>query len=109
MAIRATDLQSQLYQSTLNASLAAKTEEGPRAAQAQTQAIFAAQVADRETSVAATSSVEGSKVNADADRDARRDEEEREAAEREPRGLFQQTVDDASGREEPPHRIDFTA
>lgn len=106
MAIRPTDIQGAIWQSTQNAPLAQRAEEGPRAAQAAAQAAFAAQVETREESVAETGRSEGNRVSADAEGRRSCDQE---PGERRRRSAFEENVDEAAGLDEPPHLIDFTA
>jgi hypothetical protein len=106
VAIRPTDIQGAIWQSTQNAPLAQRAEEAPRAAQAAAQAAFAAQVEAREESVAETGRAERNKVSADAE--GRRSWDQ-EPGERRRRNAFEESVDEASGLDEPPHLIDFTA
>jgi hypothetical protein len=106
VAIRPTDIQGAIWQSTQNAPLAQRAEEAPRAAQAAAQAAFAAQVETREESIAETGRTEGNRVSADAE--GRRSWDQ-EPGKRRQRNAFEENVDEAAGLDEPPHLIDFTA
>jgi hypothetical protein len=106
VAIRPTDIQGSIWQSTQNAPQVQRAEEAPSAAQAAAQAAFVAEVEKRNESVGESGGVEGNRVNADAE--GRRDAQG-EPRERRRRGAFDETVEDAAGFEEPPHLIDFSA
>jgi hypothetical protein len=106
VAIRPTDLQGSIWQTTQNAPQAQRAEEAPRAAQAAAQAAFAAQVERRNESVAETGRGEGSRVNADAE--GRRDAQD-QPQKRQRRGAIDEAVEDAAELDEPPHLIDFSA
>jgi hypothetical protein len=106
VAIRPTDIQGAIWQSTQSAPQVQRAEEAPRAAQAAAQAAFAAQVEQRNESVAQTSRAEGNRVSADADggRNGQGEQQERRR-----RGGFEEVVEDAAGFDEPPHLVDFSA
>lgn len=107
MAIRPTDIQGSIWQASQTAPLTQRAEEGPRAAQAAAQASFAAQVAERQETVAETAKGEGNRVDTNADRE--RGGREDEPHERRARSAFGNVVDEAAGLDEPAHLIDFTA
>ena len=105
MAIRPTDIQGAIWQSTQTAALAQRAEEAPRLAQQAAQASFAAQVQEREERVAELDEALGNRIDANAEREGRGDTYE--PHDRKP--VFRQVVDDAAGLDEPEHLIDFTA
>ena len=106
MAIRPTDIQGSIWQSGHNAPLAQRAETAPRAAQAAAQAAFAAQVSERNETVAETRKGEGNRVGPDTDGRKRGDAEPRERRAPNPFGAV---ADEAAGLDEPAHLIDFTA
>ena len=106
MAIRPTDIQGSIWQAVQTAPLNQRAQEAPRDAQAAAQAAFAAQIHEREETVAESGESLGNRVSPDAERDARGDAERRDA---QPRNAFEEAVDDAAGLGEPQHLIDFTA
>jgi hypothetical protein len=106
VAIRPTDIQGAIWQSTQSAPQVQRAEEAPRAAQAAAQAAFVAQVQQRNESVAQIDRAEGNRVSADAE--GRRDGNDK-PQERRRRSAFEQHVDDEAGLDEPPHLVDFTA
>jgi hypothetical protein len=105
VAIRPTDIQGAIWQSTQTAALAQRAEEAPRLAQQAAQASFAAHVQEREERVAELAEALGNRIDPNAERDGRGDSYE--PHERAP--VFRRTVDDAAGLDEPEHLIDFTA
>ncbi len=107
MAIRPTDIQGSIFQASQTAPITQRAEEAPRAAQQAAQASFAAQVQQREERVNHTGEALGNRIDPNAERDARGDTYEPQDGER--RAAFREVVDEASGLDEPPHLIDFTA
>jgi hypothetical protein len=105
VAIRPTDIQGAIWQSTQTAALAQRAEEAPRLAQQAAQASFAAQVQEREERVAELDEALGNRIDPNAERDGRGDTYE--PHDRQP--VFRQVVDEAAGLDEPEHLIDFTA
>jgi len=105
VAIRPTDIQGAIWQSTQTAALAQRAEEAPRLAQQAAQASFAAQVQEREERVAELDEALGSRIDPNAERDGRGDTYE--PHDRKP--VFRQVADEAAGLDEPEHLIDFTA
>ncbi len=105
MAIRPTDFQSSISQASQIAPLAQRADEAPRAAQQAAQAAFAADVETREERIDETAEGLGSRVDTNAERDARGDDNE--PRERRARSTFEAA--DGAGLDEPPHLIDFTA
>ena len=106
MAIRPTDIQGAIWQSTQTAALAQRAEEAPRLAQQAAQASFAAHVEEREERIAELDEVAGNMIDPNAERDGRGDSYE--PHDRAP--VFRHAVvDEAAGVDEPPHLIDFTA
>jgi hypothetical protein len=102
VAIRPTDIQGSIWQASQTAPLTQRGEEAPRTAQAAAQASFAGEVERRQESVAETGNVEGSVIDANAER--RRDPGEQRERER---GL---SYDErAEALDETPHVIDVTA
>ena len=103
MAIRPTDFQSAISQASQIAPLAQRAEEAPRLAQQAAQAAFAADVETREERIDETAQGLGNRVDTNAERDARGDDEPHERRAR--------SSAHASGADldEPPHLIDFTA
>jgi hypothetical protein len=107
VAIRPTDIQGSIWQASQTAPLTQRAEDAPRAAQQAAQASFAAQVQEREERVNETGEALGTRVDPNAERDARGDTYEPQ--DREARAAFQHVVDETAGLDEPPHLIDFTA
>jgi hypothetical protein len=107
VAIRPTDIQGAIFQASQTAPITQRAEEAPRAAQQAAQASFAAQVQQREERVKQTGEALGNRIDPNAERDARGDGYEPQDRER--REAFREVVDEASGLDEPPHLIDFTA
>ena len=107
MAIRPTDLQGAIWQASQTAPLAQRAEEAPRVAQQAAQASFAAQVQLREERIGESGEALGNKIDTNAERGG--NGEGYEPQERQPRGAFEEAVDEAAGFAEPPHLIDFTA
>ena len=105
MAIRPTDIQGAIWQSTQTAALAQRAEEAPRLAQQAAQASFAAHVQEREERVAELAEALGNRIDPNAERDGHGDTYE--PHERAP--VFRRAADDAAGLDEPEHLIDFTA
>ena len=105
MAIRPSDFQSAISQASQIAPLAQRAEEAPRAAQQAAQAAFAADVETREERVDETAEGLGSRVDTNAERDARGDEYEP----RERRARGGPAAADVVGLDDGPHLIDFTA
>ena len=99
MAIRPTDIQSSISQASQIAPLAQRAEEAPRVAQQAAQAAFAAHVETREERVDETAEGLGSRVDTNAERDARGDAHEPQ--ERRARSTFEAA--DGAGLDEPPH------
>jgi hypothetical protein len=106
VAIRPSDIQGSIWQSSHNAPLAQREQEAPRAAQAAAQAAFAGQTEQRTQTVAQTGKGEGNRVGPDTDGRKRGDGE---PSERRGRSPFTDVVDEAAGLDEPPHLIDFSA
>jgi hypothetical protein len=67
MAIRPADLQLAYLAAPQNAAQVSNAQTGPQAAQAASQAAFAAQVQKREETVAETAHAEGSVIRANPD------------------------------------------
>jgi hypothetical protein len=107
VAIRPTDIQGSIWQASQTAPLTQRAEEAPRAAQAAAQSAFAAQVEERQETVEQTPDAAGNRVDANAERERQGPGARRER--RHPRNAFEETVDEASGLDEPPHLIDFSA
>jgi hypothetical protein len=107
MAIRPTDIQGSIWQASQTAPLTQRAEDAPRAAQQAAQASFAAHVQEREERVNETGEALGTRIDPNAERDARGDTYE--PHDREARAAFQQVVDETAGLDEPSHLIDFTA
>ena len=107
MAIRPTDIQGSIWQASQTAPLTQRAEDAPRAAQQAAQASFAAHVQEREERVAQAGEGLGTRVDPNAERD--RGGGGHEPQERHARNLFEESVDEAAGLDEPPHLIDFTA
>ena len=105
MAIRPTDIQGAIWQSTQTAALAQRAEEAPRLAQQAAQASFAAHVQEREERVAELGEALGNRIDPNAERDGGGDSYE--PHDRAP--VFRRVVDEAAGLEESEHLIDFTA
>jgi hypothetical protein len=111
MAIRPTDLQSALINSTQAPPIGQRAEEGPRAAQAAQQAQFVAQTEQRNERVAETGNAQGNKIGVkDApDRQEQQGGKGRKR-ERKPGDPFDEVVEEASGSVDgSPHLIDFSA
>jgi hypothetical protein len=106
VAIRPTDIQGAILQAVQTAPLNQRAQEAPREAQAAAQAAFAAHVSEREQTVAEAAKSLGNKVDSNADREQRRDAEQRDGK---PRNAFEDVVDEAAGLDEHAHLIDFTA
>ena len=107
MAIRPTDIQGSIWQASQTAPLTQRAEDAPRAAQQAAQAAFAAQLDVREERVNETGKALGTRVDANAERDARGDTYEPHDGEA--RRAAKQSADEAAGLDEPSHLIDFTA
>ena len=106
MAIRPTDIQAAIWQSTQTAPITQRAEEAARLAQAAAQNAFVAKTDVREETVHETGKAYGNKINPDTQHQ-RQDAEEEVFDER--RGAFEDVVEEAAGLDEPPHLIDFTA
>lgn len=105
MAIRPSDFQSSISQASQIAPLAQRAEEAPRAAQQAAQAAFAADVETRAERIDETAEGLGSRVDTNAERDARGDGYERH----ERRARHGSESADVVGLDDGPHLIDFTA
>jgi hypothetical protein len=104
VAIRPSDFQSSISQASQIAPLAQRAEEAPRAAQQAAQAAFAADLETREERIDETAEGLGSRVDTNAERDARGDDGT--PRERRARGSGPA---DVVGLDDGPHLIDFTA
>ncbi len=102
--IRPIDLQTTILSQNAPAAVQ-RAEEGPRIAAQAAQAAFAAELVQRDESVAAAADVVGNRVDAEAK------QRERDGAhKRKPRTPFEQVVDEAAGSsDEQPHIVDFSA
>ncbi len=69
MAIRPVDLQLAYLAAPQNAAQVNSAQEGPQAAQAAAQAAFAAQVQQREETIAETAHADGTTLRTNADRE----------------------------------------
>jgi hypothetical protein len=107
MAIRPTDIQGAIWQASQTAPLAQRAEEAPRTAQQAAQASFAAHVQEREERVNEMGEALGNRIDPNAERQSSGDSYEPHDGH--PRSAFEIAADDASGLDEPPHLIDFTA
>lgn len=103
--IRPIDLQTTILSGQNAPAAAQRADEGPRIAAQAAQAAFAAELTQREESVAPTTEVAGNRI------DGKPNGRERGAARKgKPRTPFEQVVDDAAGSsDEPAHIVDFTA
>jgi hypothetical protein len=108
VAIRPTDIQAVIWQSTLNAPVTQRAEENARLAQAAAQNAFVNQTDVREETVHETGKALGNKIDPNAQHQ-RQNAEEEVFDEHGDRGAFEDVVDQAAGLDEPPHLIDFTA
>ncbi len=102
--IRPIDLQTTILAAQNVPGALQRAEEGPRMAAQAVQAAFAAELVQRDESVAPAAQVVGNRVDAEAKR------REGGARKRKPRTRFEQVVDDAAGSsDEQPHIVDFSA
>jgi hypothetical protein len=107
MAIRPTDIQGAIWQAVQTAPINQRAQEAPREAQQVAQQAFAAHVAEREETVAESGEGLGNRIDANAEREKGNGDEQQ--AGRQPRGAFEEVVEEAAGYGEPAHLIDFTA
>jgi hypothetical protein len=106
--IRPIDLQTTIISAQNTPAAVQRAEEGPRMAAAAEQAAFASEVTHRDESVAATTEVLGSRVDANPNRGEKSSSRKRKP--RKPRTPFEQVVDEAAGSsDDSPHLVDFTA
>ncbi len=110
MAIRPTDLQSALINSTQAPPIGQRAEEAPRLAQAAAQAQFTAQTEQRNERIAETADAKGNRIEVNDRQQDQQQGGQGRKRERKPGDPFDEVVEEASGLTDgTPHLIDYTA